>query len=196
MSSSFSSFIKVPAGERESPYTVEDDAAPPPEILSEECYALREWRRGNAIRLQEKENEEKEMLKGIIAEADEYKAEFIRKWKARCENNKVANREKEKLNLASQKKFHTGKIVNLPEGGWNCWKEIAEQIPTEIPNIEKKGKKDKAEKPRIAVIQGPKPGKPTELSRMRQILLKLKHNPPRPRLIALTLSCRPPGLET
>ena len=39
------------------------------------------------------------MLKGIIAEADEYKAEFIRKWKARCENNRVANREKEKVRL-------------------------------------------------------------------------------------------------
>lgn len=48
-----------------------------------------------------------------------------------------------------------------------------------MPNIEKRrGKKDQDKKPSIVVIQGPKPGKPTDLSRMRQILLKLKHNLP------------------
>lgn len=56
---------------------------------------------------------------------------------------------------------------------------MAELIPNEVPSIEKRGrKKDQEKKPSIAVIQGPKPGKPTELSRMRQILVKLKHNPP------------------
>jgi len=144
---------------------------PPEEILSEEGFALREWRRQNAIRLEEKEKEEKEMLRGIIEEADEFKAEFNRKWKIRCENNKVTNREKEKLNLASQEKFHA-------EAGQSYWKAIAEIIPKEIPVIENKGNKDKAKKPSVVMIQGPKPGKPTELSRMRQLLVKLKHSPP------------------
>lgn len=75
------------------------------------------------------------------------------------------------LFLASGEKFHA-------EADKNYWKAIGELIPHEVPAIQKRGKKDKEKKPSIIVIQGPKPGKPTDLSRMRQILLKLKHNPP------------------
>lgn len=72
----------------------------------------------------------------------------------------------------NQEKFHK-------EADKQYWKAIAELIPNEVPNIEKKGrKKDQEKKPSIAVVQGPKPGKPTDLSRMRHILVKLKHNPP------------------
>ncbi|KAK1576849.1 hypothetical protein Q3G72_016950 [Acer saccharum] len=61
----------------------------------------------------------------------------------------------------------------------NYWKAIAELLPNEVPTIEKKkGKKDQEKKPSIVVIQGPKPGKPTDLSRMQQLLVILKHDAP------------------
>ncbi|TKY63477.1 Clathrin light chain 2 [Spatholobus suberectus] len=144
---------------------------PPTDMAAEEGFALREWRRQNAIRLEEKEKKEKEMRLQIIEEAEEYKIEFYRKRAVNVENNKASNREREKLFLASREKFHA-------EADKNYWKAISELIPHEVPAIAKRGKKDKEKKPSIVVIQGPKPGKPTDLSRMRQILLKLKHNLP------------------
>ncbi|KAJ1396152.1 Clathrin light chain [Sesbania bispinosa] len=144
---------------------------PPADMAPEEGFALREWRRQNTIRLEEKEKKEKEMRLQIIEEADEYKIEFYRKREVNVENTKASNREREKLFLANREKFHA-------EADKNYWKAIGELIPHEVPAIEKRGKKDEEKKPSIIVIQGPKPGKPTDLSRIRQILLKLKHNPP------------------
>jgi len=145
------------------------------EMQPEEGFALREWRRQNAIRLEEKEKKEKELLSHIIDEADEYKVDFYSRRKVSCETNKATNREKEKLFGASQEKFHA-------EADKNYWKTTAELIPNELPAIERKrGKKkdeDNKKTTSIVMIQGPKPGKPTDLSRMRQILIKLKHNTP------------------
>ncbi|EPS70412.1 hypothetical protein M569_04347, partial [Genlisea aurea] len=76
------------------------------------------------------------------------------------------------LYIASQEKFHK-------EADKHYWKSIAELIPNEVPNIEKRGKKKEQEKkPSVTIVQGPKPGKPTDLSRLRGILVKLKHSPP------------------
>ncbi|XP_057808119.1 clathrin light chain 2-like [Salvia miltiorrhiza] len=137
---------------------------PPP---AEKGFALGEWRRQNAIRLEEKERKEKETLKAIIEEADEYKAEFYRKWKIKRENSKALSREREKKFLEGREKFHA-------EADKSFWKAIAELIPREVPLMENKEKKP----PTIVVIQGPKAGRPTDLSRMRHLLVKLKHEPP------------------
>lgn len=51
----------------------------------------------NALRLEEKEKKEKEMVQQIIETAEQYKADFYSKRNVIIENNKKSNREKEKV---------------------------------------------------------------------------------------------------
>jgi hypothetical protein len=126
----------------------------------------------NAIRLQEKERLEKERLQQIIEEADDYKEGMFEKRKTAIETGKKNNRDKEKTYLLNQETFHK-------ESHKHYWKAVADLIPNELPTIDKGGKKDrKDKKPGIVAIKGPKPGKSTDMTRLRQVLIKLKHHPP------------------
>jgi len=61
----------------------------------------------NALRLEEKEKEEKEMVQQILEAAEQYKAEFYSKRNVTIENNKKLNREKEKVICLYSKSHHS-----------------------------------------------------------------------------------------
>ncbi|GAB2231424.1 hypothetical protein Droror1_Dr00010430 [Drosera rotundifolia] len=143
----------------------------------EEGFASREWRRLNVIRLEEKEMLEKELRNQILEEAEEFNHAFYEKRMLNIETSKTNNRDKEKVYVACQEKFHK-------EADKRYWKAISDLIPHEVPNIEKRRGKEQEKAPSITVVQGPKPGKPTDLSRLRHIHRKLKHSPP-PHMIPL-----------
>lgn len=76
---------------------------------------------------------------------------------------------------ADQEHFHK-------TAGKQYWKAVTELVPKELPaSLEPKGrqmKEKKEKKSTFVALPGPKPGKPTDMGRFRQVLLKLKHNPP------------------
>jgi hypothetical protein len=148
---------------------------PPPEEMQEEGHLLRQWKRENMQRLQEKERIEKEKLQQIIDDADDYKEKHRIKRETNRENQMKANRDKELAYHADQEHFHK-------TAGKQYWKAVTELVPKELPaSLEPKGrqmKEKKEKKSTFVALPGPKPGKPTDMGRFRQVLLKLKHNPP------------------
>lgn len=148
---------------------------PPPEEMQEEGAVLRQWKRENMIRLQEKERMEKEKLQQIIDDADDYKDKHRAKRDSNREAQMKSNRDKELTYHADQEHFHK-------TAGKQYWKAVAELVPKELPaSLEPKGrqmKEKKEKKSTFVALPGPKPGKPTDMGRFRQVLLKLKHNPP------------------
>ncbi|EPS60625.1 hypothetical protein M569_14178, partial [Genlisea aurea] len=82
--------------ESEGVFTTDGPILPPPSEMAEEGFALREWRRLNAIRLEEKEKREKDLRNQIIEEAQDFKTAFYEKRKLHVETSKATNREKEK----------------------------------------------------------------------------------------------------
>lgn len=148
---------------------------PPPEEMQEEGQLLRQWKRENMLRLQEKERLEKEKLQQIIDDADDYKDKHRAKRDTNREAQMKANRDKELAYHADQEHFHK-------TAGKQYWKAVAELVPKELPaSLEPKGrqlKEKKEKKSTFVALPGPKPGKPTDMGRFRQVLLKLKHTPP------------------
>lgn len=76
---------------------------------------------------------------------------------------------------ADQEHFHK-------TAGKQYWKAVTELVPKELPaSLEPKSrqmKEKKEKKSTFVALPGPKPGRATDLGRFRQVLLKLKHNPP------------------
>ncbi|KAJ7558854.1 hypothetical protein O6H91_04G058800 [Diphasiastrum complanatum] len=138
---------------------------------------LRDWERRNALYLEYKQRKEREKLSRIIDDADEYKENFYVNQENLCEEAKKINREKQKAFLANQEIFYATAHKHY-------WKAVSELIlNSELSLADSNGRdlgKDQQKKQchMILKVEGPKPGKATELTRMLEVILKLKHNIP------------------
>ncbi|GJP42344.1 hypothetical protein CLOM_g1918 [Closterium sp. NIES-68] len=153
--------------------TFEDGAKlpPPSQMGSEESILLREWRRKKAIELEEKARVSREKHQQVLDDAKAELEAFYKKREMQVTQAKTNNRDKEKAyvdNLLS---------LNSKQGG-NYWESVCAFTNFDV-SIKKEKAKKKDEPTRMSTqLNDAKAGKHTDLARMRQVLLKLKHNPP------------------
>lgn len=148
---------------------------PPPDAMGpEESTILREWKRKKAVELEEKARISREKHEQIIAQAKQEQEAFYKKRTAQVEQAKINNREKEDAYVANLESLN-------PKEGGNYWEAVVNHINFEAAA----GKKDAKSKAKVdgpvrtsTLLATQKPGKQTDLARMRQILLKLKKSPP------------------
>eukprot|EP00270_Netrium_digitus_P014581 TRINITY_DN497_c0_g1_i1.p1 TRINITY_DN497_c0_g1~~TRINITY_DN497_c0_g1_i1.p1 ORF type:complete len:229 (-),score=39.14 TRINITY_DN497_c0_g1_i1:331-975(-) len=145
---------------------------PPPSSMGpEESIVLREWRRKRAIELEEKARVSREKHALILESSKGELDSFYAKRQHQVAQGKVNNREKEKIYLENLES------LNAKAGG-NYWEAVTAFVNFET-QVKKEKVKAKGEPVRTStLLNDAKPGKHTDLTRMRQVLLKLKHNPP------------------
>eukprot|EP00475_Leptophrys_vorax_P042508 TRINITY_DN8010_c0_g5_i1.p1 TRINITY_DN8010_c0_g5~~TRINITY_DN8010_c0_g5_i1.p1 ORF type:complete len:231 (-),score=47.79 TRINITY_DN8010_c0_g5_i1:695-1387(-) len=160
-----------PAPEQEA-YDGGATLPPPSQMASEESILLREWRRKKAIELEEKAKLSREKHQQVLEDAKAELEAFYKKRDMQVTQAKTNNREKEKAyvdNLLS---------LNSKQGG-NYWESVCAFVNFDVPTKKEKAKAKSGEPVRTStLLNDAKPGKHTDLARMRQVLLKLKHNPP------------------
>jgi len=146
---------------------------PDPKDMEEESILLREWRRKKALELEEKARISREKHAEIIDSAKAETKKFYEKQKQTVAENKVTNREREKAFLSQLES------LNAKKGG-NTWESVTQFINFESATVKKDSKKPKPGEPQrtSALLNSAKPGKHTDMTRMRQVLLKLKRTPP------------------
>ncbi|RYR68838.1 hypothetical protein Ahy_A03g015312 [Arachis hypogaea] len=106
-----------------------------------------------------KMKKKKELLNQIIKEAEEYIQAFYEKRKVNCEASKATNKETEKVE----------EIVKFPSAFlWNIIHFNISKLKRMNVNMCRYTWQTK---------RSPKPGKPTNLARMHQMILKLQQNP-------------------
>eukprot|EP00245_Coleochaete_scutata_P015059 TRINITY_DN6574_c0_g1_i1.p1 TRINITY_DN6574_c0_g1~~TRINITY_DN6574_c0_g1_i1.p1 ORF type:complete len:203 (+),score=61.36 TRINITY_DN6574_c0_g1_i1:204-812(+) len=146
---------------------------PPPSAMpTEESILLREWRRKRGLELEEKARISREQHQKILEQAEYEKEIFYNQRQKQVAGAKTNNREKEKVFMAHLE------ALNAKSGG-NYWESVVAFVNFDVVPDRKDKKSGKganiSPRPSTADV---KPGKQTDMSRMRQVLLKLKHNPP------------------